>query len=52
VLPILSYTLAMEDPARVVVLFFIAMGLLALTIVSGLARDSGRRTVTADTLAR
>lgn len=51
-LPILSYTLAVEDPALVVVLFFGALGLLALTIVSGLARDAGRHTVTVNAIAR
>lgn len=51
-LPILSYTLGVEDPALVVVLFFGALGLLALTIVSGLARDAGRHTVTVNTIAR
>ncbi len=50
-LPILSYTLGVQDPALVVVLFFIAMGLLALTIASGLARDAGRHTVTVNTIA-
>lgn len=51
-LPVLSYTLGVEDPALVVVLFFSALGLLALTIVSGLARDAGRHTVTVHTIAR
>ncbi len=50
-LPILSYTLGVEDSALVVVLFFSAMGLLALTIVSGLARDAERRTVAASAVA-
>lgn len=49
-LPVLSYTLGVEDPALVVVLFFSALGLLALTIVSGLARDAGRHTVTEHTV--
>lgn len=51
-LPILSYTFGVEDSALVVVLFFSALGLLALTIVSGLARDAGRHTVTVNTIAR
>lgn len=51
-LPILNYTLGVEDPALVVALFFSAMGLLALTIVSGLARDVERHAVTARAVAR
>jgi hypothetical protein len=51
-LPILSYTLGVENPAMVMVLFFIAMGLLALAIVSGRAHDAERRTVTAHAVAR
>jgi hypothetical protein len=40
-LPILSYTLGVEDPALVGALFVAALGLLALTIVAALARDAG-----------
>lgn len=51
-LPILSYTLGVKDPALVVVLTFSAFGLLALAVVSGLARDAGRHAVTAGTIVR
>jgi hypothetical protein len=51
-LPILSYTLGVEHPALVVVLFVIAVGLLASAIVSGGARDAERRMVTAHAVAR
>lgn len=51
-LPILSYTLGVEDPALVGVLFLAALGLLALSIVAALARDAGRHTITATSIAR
>ena len=51
-LPILSYTLGVEDPALVVWLFFIAMGLLALAIVSARAHDAGQSMVTAHAVVR
>lgn len=51
-LPIASYTLGVEDPALVMVLIFSALGLLALTVVSALARDAEQHTVTANTVAR
>lgn len=51
-LPILSYTLGMEDPALVVWLFFIAMGLLALAIVSARAHDAEQSMVTAHAVVR
>lgn len=50
-LPILSYTLGVENSALLAVLIVSAFGLLGLTIVSGLARDAEPRAATAHAVA-